>query len=176
MSAPTRAARPVRSGPARPVTGTTLLRLALGALGLSAAAFGAYQFYDRTHPDFGALLDLAIWLGSAVALHDGLFAPLVIVAGILLARSRLRPVQRSVLRGGLLTAGCLTLIALPMMLRPRPAANPTVLPLDYPVNWAIVLALTALATAAVAWALSRRGRSPEPEGPCETAGRPPGEG
>ncbi|MFF1417798.1 hypothetical protein [Streptomyces sp. NPDC058280] len=124
-------------------------RIALGALGVLALGFGGYELLDRTRP--GDPTEVALWLAGAVALHDGLLVPLVLGAGLLLGRTRLR----TVLRGGLLTAGCLTLLALPLLLRPGKPDNPSVLPLDYPVNWAVALGITALATACAGWATRR---------------------
>lgn len=129
-------------------------RLVPGVLGVAAAGFGVRELVRLTHP--GDPFDVALWLAGAVALHDGLLVPLVLGAGLLVGRSRLR----GVLRGGLLTAGCLTLLALPLMLRPGRTANPTVLPLDYPVNWALAVGITALATACVAWAVRPRAAGP----------------
>ncbi|QIQ06710.1 hypothetical protein HA039_05120 [Streptomyces liangshanensis] len=124
---------------------------------MAALGFGAYELFTRTHS--GDPLKVALWLAGAVALHDGLVVPLVLGAGLFVGRSR----SHRALRGGLLTAGCLTLLALPLILRPGKPNNPTVLPLDYPVDWALALALTALATACVAWATRPRpGRHDRP--------------
>ncbi|WP_202532415.1 hypothetical protein [Streptomyces sp. SID3212] len=144
-------------------TAATTVRIALGSLGVAALGFGAYELFTLTRP--GDPLNVALWLAGAVALHDGLLVPLVLGAGLFVGRSG----SRTALRGGLLTAGCLTLLALPLMLRPGKPNNPTVLPLDYPVNWALALALTALATACVAWATrprrARRTSEPSPPPP-----------
>jgi hypothetical protein len=92
--------------------------------------------------------DVLVWLAGAVVLHDGVIAPLVLVAGLLISGLK----NRGLLRGTLLTAGCLTLVALPVLLRPLPTANSTVLPLDYVrgllVSLAVVAALALLLGAA----------------------------
>ncbi|MGW0086810.1 hypothetical protein [Streptomyces sp. NPDC003393] len=59
-------------------------------------------------------------------------------------------------RGGLLCAACLTLVALPMMLREGKSANPTVLPLGYVADWCVTIAVTIVVTAGVAWFGHRR--------------------
>lgn len=82
-----------------------------------------------------------LWLVCAVLLHDLLLAPLVLLCGLALRGSALRGVWR----GALITAGCLTLVALPTMLYAGPPDNPSVLPLDYPRNWLLAMAGTALA-------------------------------
>lgn len=127
------------------MTRTTVVRLLLAAPGLAAAGFGIREFVIRTHPDLTDVWDLAVWLGGAVVLHDGLLVPAVLLLGLLIGRSRLRPV----LRGGLLTGGCLTLLALPLLLRPGNPANPTVLPRDYWASWLVVLVVTAVVTGVV---------------------------
>jgi hypothetical protein len=57
---------------------------------------------------------------------------------------------RGALRGGLLVAGCATLIALPPLLRPGTPRNETVLPLDYERNLLIVLLAVAAGMLAAA--------------------------
>ncbi|MFJ8310403.1 MULTISPECIES: hypothetical protein [unclassified Streptomyces] len=106
--------------------------------------------------------DVLVWLAGAVVLHDGVIAPLVLGAGLLTGGLK----NRGLLRGTLLTAGCLTLVALPVLLRPLPTANSTVLPLDYVrgllVCLAVVAALALLlgaARRARGWWTTRRPRA-----------------
>ncbi|MFD7278436.1 hypothetical protein ACFV80_15645 [Streptomyces sp. NPDC059862] len=135
------------------MTSTTVVRLLLAVPGLTAVGFGIQQFVVRTHPDVSDARELALWLGGAVVLHDGLLVPTVLLLGLLISRARrLRPI----LRGALLTGGCLTLIALPLLLRPGRPANPTVLPRDYWVSWSMALALTLAVAVPVAWVLRCR--------------------
>ncbi|MGW3175521.1 hypothetical protein [Streptomyces sp. NPDC001153] len=113
-----------------------VLRLLVGAAGLALMGVGASLLLDRQQELMGVLE----WLGGAVVLHDALVAPVVLLLGLVLVRGGVRgPV-----RGALLVAGALTAVALPVLLRPGPRANSTVLPLDYPRNW--LLTLVALAT------------------------------
>ncbi|MFE3522968.1 hypothetical protein ACFXOD_15445 [Streptomyces sp. NPDC059161] len=69
------------------------------------------------------------------------------------------PRIRGLVRGALMTAGCLILVALPVLLRPLPTANSTVLPLDYVsgllVSLAVVAAVAVLLGVA-RWAKGRR--------------------
>jgi len=117
--------------------GVTVFRVAAGAAGLALLGEGVSLLWDVPGPG-----DVLVWLAGAVALHDALIAPLVLLIGRLLVRGRLRgPV-----RGALLVAGALTLVALPPLLRPGSRANPSVLPLDYPRNWLITLAAVAAVT------------------------------
>ncbi|GHF82807.1 hypothetical protein GCM10018787_34550 [Streptomyces thermodiastaticus] len=135
--------------------GVTVFRMVAGAAGLALLGQGVSLLRDVPGPG-----DVLVWLAGAVALHDALIAPLVLLIGRLLVRGGLRgPV-----RGALLVAGALTLVALPPLLRPGPRANPSVLPLDYPRNWLITLAAVAAVTvvyaAARAVRRARRRRMP----------------
>ncbi len=126
------------------------MRTVLGAAGLALMALGGVLVWDQaTH------WDVLIWLAGAVVLHDGLIAPLVVAVGLLTGGLK----NRGLLRGTLLTGGCLVLIALPLLLRPLPTANPSVLPLDYPrgllISLAVVVALALLLGAGRRW----RGRT-----------------
>jgi hypothetical protein len=128
------------------------MRTALGAAGLALMAVGLYLLVTG-----GQFKGVALWLAGAVVLHDLLVAPLVLAVGLLLA---LLP-ARGLLRGALVTAGCLTVIALPVLLAPGTPHNPSVLPLDYPRNWLLTLAAVAAVTAAVLVARRLRGRARE---------------
>jgi hypothetical protein len=121
------------------------LRVAVGAAGVALMGVGASLLvHVRDVP--GVL----VWLGGAVVLHDAVIAPVVLLSGLLLVRGGVRGPAR----GGLLVAGALTAVALPVLLRPGRTANPSVLPLDYPRNWLIALAVVATVTAL--WAAGRR--------------------
>ncbi len=129
-------------------------RYVMGGFGLMLAAWGGWLLFQQPEP-----WRIAVWLGGAVAVHDGFVAPLVIAiaAGAAAAGMRLRGVPR----GALMIAGSLTAIALPPLLRPGGVANPTVLPLDYLRNWLLAMAAVALLTVAYAGAravLRRVGR------------------
>lgn len=115
----------------------------LGTAGLAVLGVGAWLLFFQTRPD--TVPWLAVWLAGSVGVHDFLLVPLVLLAGLGLRRSR----ARGVWRGALLCGGCLTLLALPLMLWEGSPRNPTVLPLDYPSNWALAMAGTALATMCV---------------------------
>lgn len=124
--------------------GTRTVRLALAATGLALLGWGGWLLLYQTRD--GTVVQVARWLVGAVVLHDAVMAPLVLSVGWLLSRLS-PPWARGVLRGGLTVAGCLTLLALPLLLRPGPPANPSVLPLDYPRNWALALTVVAVTTA-----------------------------
>ncbi|MFD7919254.1 hypothetical protein ACFV3R_08530 [Streptomyces sp. NPDC059740] len=129
------------------------VRLLTALLGLASTAWGALLLSSVAEA-WGAVR----WLAGAVVLHDGVVAPLVLGAGTLLAGLREGP--RAVVRGALLTGGCVTAVAAPVLLRPGRPANATVLPLDYPADWLLVLAAIAVCAAVllVGSAARRRGR------------------
>ncbi|GAA3839238.1 hypothetical protein GCM10022403_084420 [Streptomyces coacervatus] len=116
-----------------------VLRLLAGAAGLALMGVGASLLLDRQQDLMGVLE----WLGGAVVLHDALIAPVVLLVGLVLVRGGVR----GPIRGALLVAGALTAVALPVLLRPGPRANSTVLPLDYPRNWLLTLVGVATVTA-----------------------------
>ncbi|MFJ6755458.1 MULTISPECIES: hypothetical protein [unclassified Streptomyces] len=116
-------------------------RYVTGGVGLMCAAWGGFLLLRQPEP-----WRIAVWLGGAVAVHDGFLAPLVIAIAALAAAAGVR--LRGVPRGGLIVAGSVTAVALPPLLRPGGVANPTVLPLDYLRNWLLALAAIALFTLA----------------------------
>ncbi|MFB7591079.1 hypothetical protein [Streptomyces sp. NPDC056169] len=118
---------------------TDVVRYAAGAVGVALIGVGAWLV--AAEPDPAGVL---VWLAGALVLHDGILAPLVLAAGLLLVG---RP-DRGVLRGALIVAGSLVLITLPLLMRPGDPPNPSALPLPYARNLAIVLAAVAAATAA----------------------------
>lgn len=136
------------------------VRVALGALGLAAIAFGA-----RGVVTGGVATDrpvTATWLLAGVLGHDLVLLPLLAVAGWLLTRLVPAPVRAPV-QAGLLVAGVLVLVTVPLLLDRGDRTNPSSTPLDYPRNLAIVLGVVAAGTAvAVAVRLLRGPRPGEP--------------
>ncbi|MEV6734874.1 hypothetical protein [Streptomyces sp. NPDC051364] len=121
-------------------------RYLVAGLGLALMGLGGALLIQQPSP-----WRIALWLAGAVVVHDGLIAPLVIAVAALTGALGLR--LRGIPRAALIVAGSLTAIALPSLLRPGGAANPTVVPLDYPRNW--LLAMAAIAVAAGLWAGTR---------------------
>ncbi|MFF4232825.1 hypothetical protein [Streptomyces sp. NPDC001820] len=111
------------------------MRIVTGALGLALMAVGATLLLTG-----GQVKDVALWLAGAIVLHDGMIAPLVLGVGLLLAAVP----ARGTVRGALVVAGCLTVIALPPLLRPGAPTNPSALPLDYLRNWLLLLVAVAV--------------------------------
>nr|WSW41728.1 hypothetical protein OG296_00430 [Streptomyces sp. NBC_01001] len=121
-------------------------RYLVAGLGLALMGLGGALLIEQPSP-----WPIALWLAGAVVVHDGLIAPLVIAVAALTGALGLR--LHGIPRAALIVAGSLTAIALPPLLRPGGAANPTVVPLDYLRNW--LLAMAAVAVAAGLWAGTR---------------------
>ncbi|MFD6885774.1 hypothetical protein [Streptomyces sp. NPDC059957] len=135
------------------------VRLLLGGAGLLLIAIGGRLLADLPDP-----LDVLVWMGGALVLHDAIIAPLVLAAGLAVAAVP----ARGLVRGALLTAGALVLVTLPLLLRPGTPPNPSALPLPYGRNLLLVLAAVAVA-AGVTAAVGRRRRARP--GPAEAAAR-----
>jgi len=98
------------------------IRLLLAMAGIALVLFGAFRFV--TEIPSPALEGLATWLVVAVALHDGLLAPVTALAGLVI--SRLLPPRLARYVSGALVAGAgVSIIAVPLVWRQgtQPAAK-----------------------------------------------------
>jgi hypothetical protein len=131
--------------------------VAAGGLVMAWGVAGLLRHATSTVP-----LSWLRWLLGVLLAHDLLLAPALLVVGLLVRRT---PAPwRPPLRAALIVSGTLALVSLPLLLGYGRAAQPgnrSVLPGNYPLNLAAVLAVV-WATAA-AWALAaalrRRTRS-----------------
>ncbi|MEV6651617.1 hypothetical protein [Streptomyces sp. NPDC051219] len=139
------------------------MRVLVGAMGVLLMGIGMALLAGG-----GQFRDVALWLAGAVVLHDGVIAPLVLAAGLLLGGIA----ARGAVRAALIVAGCLTVVALPVMLRPGAPTNASALPLDYVRNWLLLLGAVAAVTAILL--LLRRLRSRVLRRKRRTARRPRG--
>lgn len=124
-------------------------RVLVGALGVLLLAFGVFLVLTTAripHP-----LAVGRWLVGVLVVQDGILAPLVIGIGL---ATRVRGLPRGVL----VVAGSLTVIALPAILRPLPAKNPSVVPLDYPRNWLLCMGIVVALACLIAVARAVRWR------------------
>ncbi|GAA1863406.1 hypothetical protein [Actinomadura bangladeshensis] len=104
----------------------------------------------------------AAWFAGPAVLHDAVLVPLVLAAGV--ATGRLPGRYRRIARAALVTAACVTAVALPLVLGyGRRADEPSRLPLPYGRNLAIVVAAIAALAAAAAAARFIAGRRRGPE-------------
>ncbi|HKB31027.1 MAG TPA: hypothetical protein VKD26_09340 [Streptosporangiaceae bacterium] len=115
-----------------------------GCLVMAYGAWGLLLSHAVPHT-----ANLLVWLTASLLGNDAVIAP--IVFALCLAGTRLLPVRaRPWAAGALLVGGAALLVGLPDVLRQRRDPNPTVVPLDYGRNIALVLLLVAGAAIA-AW-------------------------
>lgn len=127
-------------------------RALAGAAGLALIAVGLHGVAANVD-----VTGWAAWFAVPVLVHDAVLVPAVLAAGRLTAR--LPAPARTPVRAGLAAAGCLTLVALPLVLgHGRRADVPSRLPLPYGRNLAVVLTSIAVAAAVAAAARTHRAR------------------
>ncbi len=115
-------------------------RIALGLSGGLLLTFGAFRLI--TELDAGDLLALALWLAAAVALHDGLFAPITVGTGV--ALTGIPPRSRRYLQGALLVGALITIVAIPLIgRRGTQPESKAILLRDYATNLFLLLGMTA---------------------------------
>ncbi len=115
-------------------------RITLAVAGTLLLIFGVFRLL--TDLDTADLLILAVWLAAAVAIHDGLIAPLTVGTGVALTAVPAR--ARRYLQGALLVGALITVIALPLIGRQgtQPASK-AILLRDYATNLSLLLGITA---------------------------------
>ncbi|XVQ10585.1 hypothetical protein ACQP1W_50160 [Spirillospora sp. CA-255316] len=123
------------------------------ATGGALIALGLRGLLRDADVDF---LGWAAWFGGAVVVHDAVLAPCVLLVGA--ATTRLPRSYRRHVQGALMVGGVVALVALPFVLgMGRRADNPSILPLSYGRNLAVVLAaILLLAGANALWQRYRR--------------------
>jgi hypothetical protein len=134
-------------------------RLAIGALGVVAALYGAFLLLSRQDP--GQWLEVGIWFGVGVAAHDVALSALVVGACLLGARLLPRP-WRAPATIALVVWGTLTVATVPVLTRAGARAdNATLLDRPYAATWWATSAIVVVLVAAAGFLRARR---PRPEG------------
>ena len=118
--------------------GTIVVRVLLLLAGFGAGLYGAYLLWDNP---LQVIVNIAIWAGAGVAIHDFVFAPICALFGLAgrkLIRGRWwKPVSVA----GMFTV-VLVLLAIPVYDRPGAnPTNPTVVDRDYHQGLWIALAI-----------------------------------
>jgi hypothetical protein len=117
--------------------------LTLGAGVVAYGLIGAWTDRADTHP-----VELAAWLGAAGVVHDALVAPVFVAVAVL--TGRLAAWARTPVRLALAVTALLTVLAWPLVRGwGQVASDPSVLPLDYGRNLALVVATIWALTGAV---------------------------
>lgn len=148
--------------PSPPTTGGATVRVLLGVVGAAGTGYGLWLLAQQP---LERLVAIVVWAAGAVVAHDGLLAPLVVLAGVLAAGAAPSWLRVPLVRL-LVVVGPLTLVAIPVLGRfgARPD-NPSLLDRPY---WAGYLGIVAVALALTAADALRRRR--------DLAGRTPREG
>jgi hypothetical protein len=120
------------------------IRTTLVGAGILLALFGVFRLV--TQVNLHDLLFVLIWLIGALIIHDAILSPSILGIGRLVGH--VPPRARRYLQGALITAGAVTVIALPMIYRAhsQPAVK-ALLEQNFAVN--LLLLLGVIAAAAV---------------------------
>lgn len=125
-----------------------MVRRLLTAAGLGMALFGLAGLLR--HDDETMPLNWAAFFVGGLAVHDALLAPLLVAAGVLVARIVPRRV-RPVVQGALLVSASLVVVAIPPWTgEGRLANNPSILPQDYGEGLLVALAVVWVVAAVLA--------------------------
>jgi hypothetical protein len=140
------------------------IRVAMLACGVTAGAYGAFLLLDLGGANTRATV---VWLVGGVVLHDGVIAPLTIVAAAaalrLAPRARLAPFVV-----GLVVLAPVTLLAVPVLGRfGARADNPTLLDRPYWLGWSVLVALVVAGILVGRYAGHRRPAADRPVPPAE---------
>ena len=132
-------------------------RLAIGAVGVVVALYGALLFLARQDP--GQWLEVGIWLGAGIVAHDAVVSALVI--GLCAVGARLLPAAwRAPATIALVVWGTLTIATIPMLTRAGARAdNATLLDRPYAATWWTISAIVVLLVAVSGFVRSRRPRA-----------------
>ncbi|WP_227497188.1 hypothetical protein [Planctomonas psychrotolerans] len=129
--------------------GMRAARVVLLVVGVLTLAWGGYVLLDTQRPD--QVVGVLVWIVAAIVVHDGILAPLVLAASVVLRRSgrRLPGVVLAILQGAVVVGVIFTLVVVPeIYAKTLGPANPTVLPGDYAFRlgmlWLVLALLTAL--------------------------------
>ena len=129
-------------------------------VGWAVMGYGVWGFLSNHRSTVPAR---TVWwiVGTAVA-HDAIVAPLVTLVGLLLA-ARLPRWARGPVAAAVAATGVVLLVSYPQLRHfGRRADNPSILPLDYPRNVALVLGVIWVAAAVGLVIRHRQFRRPAP--------------
>jgi hypothetical protein len=136
------------------MTRVTPIRVVLVVVGLGFVGVGVQALLQQP---VAKVLGALLWLGGGVVVHDGIFAPAVVVAGI--AAVTLLPWwARGPVAAGAVVIGTLTLAAVPALGRfGAMPGDPTVLDRPYLTGWLVVAGIVAVGIGVAALEVRRRG-------------------
>lgn len=137
----------------RATRSTQVVRLVLAAVAVPAGLYAASLVLESGS---GNWLNLAIWLGAGVVVHDGVIAPVTVALGVAAGAVLPRP-WRAPAVVGLICWGSITLFAVPVLGRFGALPdNPTLLDRPYLVSWLVLTGVTAVLVGVAGLVRSRR--------------------
>ena len=132
----------------------TATRATLGTVGLLVGLYGVVRLVGLGWANLG---DTVPWLAGVVLVHDGVLAPLVVLAGVAAARALPTWTRRATLVA-VVVLGPVTLAAVPVLGRfGAKDDNQTLLNRPYAAGWVAVAAVVLAAAALVAVHDRRKG-------------------
>jgi len=141
-----------------PSSSVVAARAVLISGGILLMLIGAYQLVTTQRID--QLFGLALWMLGAIVLHDGVLAPIVLFAGVLLRRTgrRLPWSVLVVIQIAVVVGSVMTLIVVPEIAgQLRGPTNPTILTGEYGLRLAVMWVVLLVLAGVVSAVLIRRG-------------------
>lgn len=130
------------------------VRGALLLLGLAAAAYGVLRMLDLGWSNTWAAL---VWTVGGLVLHDGVFAPVVLLLALVALRAARRRERLAPWTVALVVLVPTTLLAIPELGRfGADPGNPTLLDRHYWLGWTALVTLVLVPTALVSVVTARR--------------------
>jgi hypothetical protein len=137
-------------------------RALLALSGLALLAYGAVLTWEFATSRAVNAVQGAAWFVGGPLIHDGVIAPVVGLAGLLLTRVLPTPWRAPVIAGVVLS-GVLTLVAVPLLWRPYgTVVNPGLHDRDYGAGLAVALGAVWLAVVVTALIRAAAGPPREP--------------
>jgi hypothetical protein len=125
------------------------MRWVFAIAGVAALAWGAWLLWDLAARHDA--IQVAFWFAGGPVLHDAVVAPVVGLAGLVLAKV-LPPPAKAPVVVGLVLSGVLVLLTVPLVWRPYGVAvNPGLHDRNYVLGLTIALGVVWLGVAASAW-------------------------
>ena len=143
-------------------------RTILIGLGVAGLAWGVFVLLSDVA--LGRIPGVALWIGAAIVLHDGIVAPIVFALGVLIRRAgkRVSGTIVVVIEGAIVVGSIMSLIVvLAIVAQPYAPENPSLLPFDYGMRLGIfwlVLAALVLGLSLWLYASTRRANHRLPAG------------
>ncbi|MCU1514488.1 MAG: hypothetical protein JWO10_1578 [Microbacteriaceae bacterium] len=127
-------------------------QIGLLLLGLALLAVGGVVLLQEVSPK--RYLGILLWFAGALIIHDGIIAPLVFLASVVMRKTaaRVPAVVIAIVQGALVIGGIITLIVLPEIVKKSLGTlSSSILPQDYALHlgvfWVVLIVLAGLAVA-----------------------------